>query len=143
MYSTPRTHFGPFQAYRCGTISRSGKPCSAVSSSPSLWVANRVRSAAKSDSRRLELNPYSAHTITWVTAGAGGARSRIVAAGTPPHSEPSMLNLVTQCRSATTVVYGRAVNSSWFQLCFSPSAVAPKTRNSQRSGRNLGTGRSA
>ncbi|CAM5421412.1 hypothetical protein SFUMM280S_07648 [Streptomyces fumanus] len=49
-----------------------------------------------------------------------------------------MLNFVTQCRSPTTLVYGRAVNSSWFQRCFPPSAVAPKTRNSQRSGRNLG-----
>lgn len=75
-----------------------------MSSSPSLWVAKRVRSAAKSDSLRLELKPYSAHTITWVTAGAGGASSRIVVAGTPPHSAPSMLNFVTQCRSATTVV---------------------------------------
>ncbi|CAM5645624.1 hypothetical protein STENM327S_05979 [Streptomyces tendae] len=104
MYSMPRTHFGPFQAYRCGTTSRSRKPCSAVSSSPSLWVAKRVRSAAKSASRRLELNPYLAHTITCVTSGAGGASRRIVAAGAPPHSAPSMLNFVHQCRSATTVV---------------------------------------
>lgn len=51
-----------------------------------------------------------------------------------------MLNLVTQCRSATTVAYGSAVNSSWVQRYFSPSAVAPKILNSQRSGRNLGTG---
>jgi hypothetical protein len=103
-------------------------------------VAKRVRSEVKSASRRLELNPYSAQTITWVTSGAGGAMSTTVRAGIPPHSAPTMLNLVTQCRSASTVVYGRAVNSSWFQQCFSPSAVAPKTRNSQRSGRNLGTG---
>lgn len=66
--------------------------------------------------------------------------SRMARAGMPPHSAPSMLNFVTQCRSPTTVVYGRAVNSSWFQQCFSSSAVAPKIRNSQRSGRNLGTG---
>ncbi len=72
--------------------------------------------------------------------GRGGAISRTVRAGTPPHSAPSMLNFVTQCRSATTVAYGSDVNSSWFQQCFSPSAVAPKTLNSQRSGRNLGTG---
>lgn len=64
----------------------------------------------------------------------------IVRAGIPPHSAPSMLNFVTQCRSAMTDAYGRAVNSAWFQQCFSPSAVAPKTLNSQRSGRNLGTG---
>ena len=72
--------------------------------------------------------------------GAGGASSRIVRAGTPPHSAPSMLNFVTQCRSATTVENGSAENSSWFQQRLSPSAVAPKTRNSQRSGLNLGTG---
>ncbi len=140
MYSTPRTHLGPFHAYRCGTTSRSGNPCSAVSSSPPLWVAKIVRSEAKSAIRRLELKPYSAQTMTWVASAAGGASSRSVRAATPPHSAPSMLNFVTQCRSPTTVVYGRAENSSWVQQCFSPSAVAPKTLNSQRSGRNFGTG---
>ncbi len=140
MYSMPRTHFGPFQAYRCGTTSRTGKPCSAVSSSPPSWVAKTVRSEAKSASRRLELKPYSAHTITCVTCGDGGARARMSRARIPPHSAPCMLNFVTQCRSATTDSNGRAVNSSWFQQRLSPSAVAPKTRNSQRSGLNLGTG---
>lgn len=72
--------------------------------------------------------------------GAGGASSRIVRVRTPPHSAPSMLNFVTQCISATTVLYGSAVNSSCDQQCFAPSAVAPKARNSQRSARNFGTG---
>ena len=87
-----------------------------------------------------ELKPYSAQTITWVTWGAGGASSTTVRARVPPHSAPSMLNFVTQCRSATIVVNGRAENSWWFQQRLSPSAVAPKTRNSQRSGLNFGTG---
>lgn len=51
-----------------------------------------------------------------------------------------MLNFVTQCRSATTVEKGSAENSSCVQQRLSPSAVAPKTLNSQRSGLNLGTG---
>ncbi|CAM5719624.1 hypothetical protein SCALM49S_06655 [Streptomyces californicus] len=56
--------------------------------------------------------------------------------GDAAHSAPSMLNFVTQCRSATTEENGSAENSWWFQQCLSPSAVAPKTRNSQRSGLN-------
>src|SRR5689334_5153156 len=108
MYSTPRTHLGPFQAYRWGTISRSGEPCSAVSSLPSLLVAKRGRPQVTSASRRLDLTPYSAPTTTSVTSGAGGALSTPVPAGIPPHPAPTMLNLVTQCRSASTVVYGRA-----------------------------------
>ncbi|SCD33664.1 hypothetical protein GA0115246_100534 [Streptomyces sp. SolWspMP-sol7th] len=78
--------------------------------------------------------------MTCVTDGAGGTRPSSVRAGTPPHSAPMTLNRVTQCRSASTVAQPSAVNSSWLQPRLSPSAVAPKTRNSQRSGRNFGTG---
>ena len=141
MYSTPRTHLGPFQAYSCGTTRRTGKPCSAVSGSPSLWVAKIVRSASEVGQAQVGAEAVLGPDHDMGDLGCGRREfERACGRGTPPHSAPSMLNFVTQCRSATTVANGSAENSSWFQQCLSPSAVAPKTRNSQRSGLNLGTG---
>ena len=88
----------------------------------------------------LALYPNSAHTITWVTSGAGGACSSSVVAITPPHSLSSIENFVTQWKSARTVSMGSAWNSSYVQLQSSPLSNAPKTRRSQVSGRNFGSG---
>lgn len=68
-----------------------------------MWVANIDWSSRKSSIRRLELNPYSAQTITWVTSSAGGASFTTVEVAMPPHSMPSIENFVTQWKSPTTV----------------------------------------
>ena len=78
--------------------------------------------------------------MTWVTSGAGGACSSSVVASTPPHTLSRIENFVTQWKSARTVSIGNAWKSSYAQLQSSPLSNAPKTRRSQVSGRNLGSG---
>src|ERR1044072_7394905 len=41
----PRTHFADFQKYRCGTRSRTGPQCSALSGSPSNSHVSPARAA--------------------------------------------------------------------------------------------------
>ena len=88
----------------------------------------------------LALYPYSAHTITWVTAPAGGAADSTSVAAMPSQAIRGMVHLVTQCRSAVTAQPGSRVIPAQSQRCCRPDSVAPSTVKFQVSGRNLGTG---
>src|SRR3989442_3754827 len=132
-----RTHFALLYAYRFGTRSRTGPPCSSGSGFSSHWYVSRTPGSYNTSSGWDVVYPSPQRNVANRAVGricARCANSRIV---TPTHSLSNVVQPVTQWNADIVFVDGKATSSS--NVNRRGLSTAPSTRRSQALGSNLGT----
>ena len=122
-----------------GRSTVAGQPCSAVSGSPSAWVASIAPSRSRNSTGTFDVKPDSACATANRAVGRCPTSGLRAAQGIPVNAVSNRLQRVTQWMSCVTSTVGSSFSSCHVNV--TGVSTSPKTRKSQpaRSAAYVGT----